>query len=185
MSIPPLSPRYTRPLVAALLGVMLLGGAAMLLRAPARGYVVTCTKSPQISCMIERETSDGTHSWQVPLGSDAAAVVRVEPRRRGGSRVFLYLSSGSREVFAAEFEGGTAVADAYAAATKLNGVFVSGSMVTARVEVRPPAYLRWLAWGGLGVMALLVVVIYRELFRRAAVRSSSDRAAGFTSERAA
>jgi uncharacterized lipoprotein YddW (UPF0748 family) len=34
------------------------------------------------------------------------------------------------------------------------------------VEARPPAYLRWLAWGTLGIMALLVLAIYRELFRR-------------------
>ena len=177
MPISPLSPRFTKPLVAVLLAVMLLGGAAMLLRAPVLGYGVTCSKSPQIQCLLERETSDGTQRWQVPLGADAAAVVRVEPRLRSGSRVFLYLTSGSREVFAAEFEGGSAIADAQDAAAKLNRVFASGGEATAKVEARPPAYLRWLAWVGLGVMALLVAVIYRQLFGRTVVLSSEGIAA--------
>lgn len=166
MPISPLPPRLTKPLVAVLLAVMLLGGAAMLVRAPVRGYAVTCTKAQQISCTLEREESGGSQVWQVPLGADAAADVRVEPRRRGGSRVFLYLSSGSREVFAAEFESRTAIEDAQAAAAKLNRVFASGAMATARVEARPPAYPRWLAWGALVVMTLLVLAIYRSLFGR-------------------
>ena len=177
MPISPPSPRITKPLVAILLGLMLLGGAAMLLLAPVHGYGVTCRKAQQISCTVEREESGGMQAWQVPLGPDAAAIVRVEPRRRGASRVFLYLTSGSREVFAAEFEGDAAIDDAQAAATKLNRVFASDGVATARVEVRPPAYLRWLAWGALGIMAPLVVVIYRALFGGAAVLSSNDRAA--------
>jgi hypothetical protein len=145
---------------------MLLGGAAMLVRAPVQGYAVTCTRAPQIHCTIERETSRGMQRSLVPLGADAAAVVRVEERRRGGSRVFLYLTSASREVFAAEFEGDDAIDDAQAAATTLNRVFAASGTATERIEARPPAYLRWLAWGALGVMALLVLAIYRELVRR-------------------
>jgi hypothetical protein len=166
MQISPPPPRVTKPLVAILLGLMLLGGAAMLLLAPVHGYGVTCRKAQQISCTIEREESGGIQASQVPLGPDAAAVVRVEPRRRGGSRVFLYLTSGSREAFAAEFEGGDAIDDAQAAATRLNRVFAASGAATERIEVRPPAYLRWLAWGTLGVMALLVLAIYHEMSRR-------------------
>lgn len=166
MPISPLPPRLTKPVVAVLLAVMLLGGSVMLFLAPVRGYVVACRKAQQIQCALERETSDGTRTWQLALGADATALVRVEWRRRGGSRVFLYLSSGSQETFAAEFEGDTAIADAQAAAAKLNRVFTSGGVASTRVEARPPAYLRWLAWGTLGIMALLVLAIYRELFRR-------------------
>ena len=166
MPISPLPPRLTKPVVAVLLAVMLLGGSAMLFLSPARGYVVACRKAQQIQCALERETSDGTRTWQLALGADATALVRVEWRRRGGSRVFLYLSSGSQETFAAELEGGTAIADAQAAAAKLNRVFTSVGVASTRVEARPPAYLRWLAWGTLGIMALLVLAIYRELFRR-------------------
>jgi hypothetical protein len=166
MFISPLPTRVSKPLVAVLLALMLLGGAVMLYRGPVRSYGVTCTKGQEVHCLLERATSGGMQTSQARLGSDAAAVVRVEPRRRGGSRVFLYLRSGSRETFAAEFEGGTAIDDAQAAATKLNRAFAADGAATATVEARPPAYLRWLAWGALGVMALLVLAVYRELFWR-------------------
>lgn len=109
-----------KPLVAVLLALMLLGGALMLLRGTAQAYRVSCRKAQQIMCEVERETASGKQTSRIPLGAEATAVVRVEARRRGGSRVFLYLSSGSQKAFAAEFEGGNADADAQAAAAKLN-----------------------------------------------------------------
>ncbi|MDB4887872.1 MAG: hypothetical protein JWN79_3310 [Gemmatimonadetes bacterium] len=164
MPLAPLPPRITKPLVAVLLALMLVGGAAMLIRGPAHHYAVTCTKAQQIQCVVERATSSGIESRPLVLGPDAAAAVRIATRRRGPARVFLYLHSGSRDVFAAEFEGSTADADAEAAAAALTRVFASEGPATARVEAQPPAYLRWLAWGILGVMALLVFAVYRKLF---------------------
>ena len=36
---------------------------------------------------------------------------------------------------------------------------------SARVEARPPAYLAWLTWGGIGLLGLFVLIIYRALCR--------------------
>jgi hypothetical protein len=151
--------------VAILLGVMLLGGMGVVYWVPVHGYSVSCEKARQISCAIEQETSSGLHRWDVQLGTKVLAAFRVEPRRRGSPRVLLYLDSSTQTIFAAEFEGGAAVANAQAAAVQLNQVFLSSNPASVRVEARPPSYLRWLAWGGLGFFSLLVFIIYRELFK--------------------
>jgi hypothetical protein len=86
--------------------------------------------------------------------------------------VFLYLESPSQAVFAAEFEGSAAVSEAEDARTQLNRVFSSPISASARIEVRPPPYLRWMAWDGIGFLGLLVLAIYRELWKPE--RSASD-----------
>lgn len=148
-----------------LLGLMLSGAAAMAYWAPVHAYGITCSKAQQISCAIDRETAGGRDTWQVPLGAQAHAAVRVQPQRRGSDRVFLYLESPSQAVFAAEFEGSAAVSEAEAARAQLNQVFSSTGPASARIEVRPPSYLRWMAWGGIGFLGLLVLAIYRELWK--------------------
>ena len=150
--------------VAALLAATLVGVAAMAYWLPVQGYSVTCKKSELISCELERETSSGFQTWQVALGAKAIATVKVKPRRRGSSRVLLYLNSSSQAVFAAEFEGGAAVAQAEAAAAELNRVFSSATPASGRVVARPPSYFTWLVWGGISFLVLFVLVIYRELF---------------------
>ena len=85
-------------------------------------------------------------------------------RRRGSARVFLHLISGSQAVFAAEFEGGAAVVQAEEAAAELNRVFSSATPASVRVVASPPSYFRWLTWGGIGFLGMLVLVIYRALF---------------------
>ena len=165
-SMPISSPRteFLKWLVATLLAAMLIGAAAMVYWLPVQGYGVACEKSEQIFCQLERDTSQGLRSSQVALGTTAIATVEVKPRRRGSSRVLLYLKSSSQAVFAAEFEAAAAVAQAEAAAAELNRVFSSVTPASVRVVVRPPPYLKWLAWGGVCFLGIFVLVIYRELF---------------------
>ena len=151
--------------VAALLAAMLVGAAAMAYWLPIKGYEVTCEKSEKIACMLQRETSSDSRTSQVSLGASATATVKLQPRRRGASRVLLYLNSGSQSIFAAEFEDGAAVAQAEAAAAELNRVFSSATPTSAAIVVRPPAYFTWMIWGGIGFLGLLVLAIYRELFK--------------------
>ncbi len=153
--------------VAVLLAAMLLGAAAMAYWLPVKGYSVTCEKSAQISCEVQRETSNDHQTWQVALGTKAVATIKIQPRRRGSARVFLYLSSNSQTVFAAEFEDGAAAAQAEAAAAELNRVFSSVAPASVRVVARPPAYFTWLTWVGIGFLGILVLAIYRRLFRSA------------------
>ena len=151
--------------LALLLAAILVGAVAMAYWLPVQGYVVACEKSEQISCRLQRETFSDQTTWQLAFGKAAIAIVKVQPRRRGADRVFLYLSSGPQNVFAAEFEGDTALAQAEAAAAALNHVFSSSTPASARVEARPPAYLAWLTWGGIGLLGLFVLIIYRALCR--------------------
>ena len=151
--------------VAALLAAMLVGAAALAYWLPVNGYTVTCEKTEIVSCELQRETSSVSQTSQVSLGANASAKVKLQPRRRGASRVFLYVNSGSQSFFAAEFEDSAAVAHAEAAAAQLNRVFSSATPASATIVVRPPAYFTWMIWGGLGFLALLVLAIYRELFK--------------------
>lgn len=164
---PTASPRTTflKWVLAVLLAALMVGAVAMAYCLPVQGYVVACEKSGQISCRLQRETFSEQATWQVAFGIEAIATVKVQPRRRGADRVFLYLSSGSQSVFAAEFEDAAALAQAEAAAAALNHVFSSATPASARVEARPPAYLAWLTWGGIGLLGLFVLIIYRALFR--------------------
>lgn len=93
------------------------------------------------------------------------AIVRAEPMRRSFDRVSLYLNTESQAIFAAQFETNSAVVDAQAAAAQLNCVFSTSGPASTRIETRPPAYLGWITWGGLDLLALFVLVIYRELFK--------------------
>lgn len=149
--------------ITALICMLLLGGAAMVYWIPVHRYGVTCTRAQQIYCALERETFSGVKTWQSPLGTEVVATVRIQPRRRGSERVLLYLNSGSQAVFAAEFEGGAAIADAEAAAKQLNQVFSSAGPASVNIEARPPPYLLWGIWGGLAFLGLLVLVTYREM----------------------
>lgn len=142
-------------LVKILLGLMVLGAAGMVHWGPVRGYAVACEKRAAIACVLERDTSEGTQRRHLALASDARAVVRVQPVRRGPARVLLYLASASGEVFAAEFEGNDATAAAADAATRLNQAFAAAGPAAARIEARPPAYLRWLLWSGVAFLGLL------------------------------
>ena len=165
MPISPLRTELLKWFVTALLAAMLVGATAMVYWLPVYGYDVACEKSEQIACTLERQTSNGREIRKIALGTEVVAKVNVEPRRRGASRVLLYLNSSSPAVFAAEFEGGSAVAEADAAAVVLNRAFTSATPASARVEASTPSYLRWLAWGGICLLAMLVLAIYRELFR--------------------
>jgi hypothetical protein len=147
------------------LALLLGAGAVMLVRAPARRYVVACERTSQVACVLEQSRAAGTERWQVPLGPHDSAVVRVLPQRRGSERILLYLQSPTRAVFAAEFEGADAAATAATAAARLNAV-LRGAAPLARIEVVPPPLFRQLAWGALGVMGLLIVAGYREVRRR-------------------
>ena len=106
--------------VAALLAATLVGVAAMAYWLPVQGYSVTCKKSELISCELERRNiqrlPDLAGSTRCQGHRHRS---RVKPRRRRSSRVLLYLNSSSQAVFAAEFEGGAAVAQAEAAAAEL------------------------------------------------------------------
>jgi hypothetical protein len=145
---------------------LLLGlGAVLLYRVPVQRYVVACertTATPPVVCILERARTTGTQRWQVPLGPDARAVVRIMPRRRGYGRVLLYLeSAASKAVFAAEFEGAGAAVEAEAAAAQLNRTLSAAGPAVGRIEVSPPPIFRWAAWSALGVMGLLVLAGYR------------------------
>ncbi len=154
---------FLKWVVVVLLAAMLVGVTGMAYWVPVQGYIVTCEQSGLISCEIERRLYTNKQSWQVALGTKANATVKIQPMRRGLSRVFLYLSSSSQSVFAAEFEGGGGVAQANAAAAKLNRIFSSDVPMSASVEARPPAYFKWLIWGGISFFGILVLTIYREL----------------------
>ncbi|CAN5169621.1 hypothetical protein BH11PSE14_BH11PSE14_11500 [soil metagenome] len=151
-------------IVAVLLAAMVLGAAAMAYL-PVQGYSVTCKKSEMIICELQRETSSDHGTWQAVLGTSAIAAVKIQPRRRGSARVLLYLSSSSQTIFAAEFEGGSALAEAEAAAAQLNRVFSSEIPASVHVVAHPPGYFRWLIWAGIGLLVVFVLVIYRELFK--------------------
>lgn len=114
--------KYIIPL---LLGPLLVAAFAVAYGGPVRGYSVECRKDVQIICAIERETSSATTAHRFMLGSDPKAVVRVKDVRKGPDRILLYLVSSVGEVFAAEFEGGSALSEAEAAAARLNGVFAA------------------------------------------------------------
>ena len=150
--------------VAVLLALMLVGIVVVAYCLPVKNYAVTCTKSEIIICVIERETFSRRESWQVALGAKAIATVKIQPRRRGSSRVLLYLNSSSKNVFAAEFEGSDAFVQAEAAAKTLNRAFSSLSPVSAHVVASPPVYFNWLIWGGIIFFGLFVLIIYREIF---------------------
>ena len=104
----------------------------------------------------------------MPLGADGSTVVRVLPQRRGPARVFLYLTSPTGAVFAAEFEGVAALSSADAAAARLNHVLQGAAPAAARVEVTLSRVYRRLAWAGLGVAGLLIGAGYRSVRARGA-----------------
>ncbi len=151
--------------VVSLLAAMVVGGVALIHFGPVHGYAINCDKALQITCILQRDTSQGPQSWRVPLGTSATAAVQVKTYRRSRPRVFLYLTSGDQSVFAAEFEDGDAVAHAHVTAAQLNQVFSSSTPASCHIEVRPPSYMRPLIWGGFGFFVLLVLFIYRELFK--------------------
>ena len=150
-------------IVPLLLGPLLVAAFAVAYWGPVRGYSVECRKDVQITCAIERETSSATTAHRFTLGSDPKAVVRVKDVRKGPDRILLYLVSSVGEVFAAEFEGGSALSEAEAAAARLNGVFAATQPSEARVDVSLPAYLRWMLWGAVAFLALLVLAAHRAM----------------------
>lgn len=150
-------------IVPLLLGPLVVAAFALAYWGPVRGYRVECSKDVQITCAIERETSSATTAHRFILGNDPKAVVRVQDVRKGPDRVLLYLVSSVGDVFAAEFEGGGALSDAEAAAARLNGVFAAAQPAQARVDVAPPAYLRWMLWGAVAYLALLVLAAHRAM----------------------
>lgn len=92
-----------------------------------------------------------------------------------GGAALIHL--GDQSIFAAELEGGDAEPQAHAAAARLNQVFSSITAASARIEVRPPSSMRPLIWGGFGFFVLLVLVIYRELFKPGTRHDDSSRPA--------
>jgi hypothetical protein len=153
-------------IAATLLALMLIGVTAIAYWLPVKRYVVTCRHSQNMSCELQRDTSSEHKSWVIDLGNTAIATVKIQPVRRGSPRVFLYLGSNSADYFAAEFEGGSARANAQTAAAALNDYFSSPNSASVSVVASPPKYLTWLLWGAVTFLFLLVLVIYRQMFTR-------------------
>ena len=154
--------------VLVVLATLCAAGAAMLYLAPVHGYAVTCERTTDLTCVLERTNASGTRRIVMPLPRGAAAVVRIVPRPRGASRVMLQLEAPDQSVFAAEFEGADANDAADAAAAQLNTV-LRGRTAPGRVRITaaPPATYKVAAWSGLGVMGLVVLAGVRETRRRA------------------
>lgn len=162
-------PRLDAKLVPYFVLTLLLGlGIVMLYQVPVRRYTVACERTAQATCILERSRAGRAYRTSVPLDSGASAVVRLMPQRRGSARVLLYLETPVRSVFAAEFEGADAASAAAGAAAQLNEVLQGTTRTAARIEAVPPPLLRWLSWGALGVMGLLILAGYREARRRPA-----------------
>ena len=160
-------PRFDMKVVPYLVLTLLLGlGGVMLYKVPVHRYVVACERTTRASCVLEQTGASGALRTYVPLDPGASATVRVMPQRRGDARILLYLATPARAVFAAEFEGGDAADAATQAAEQLNRVLRAATPGKARVEAVPPPLLRWLSWGGLGFMGLLILAGYRETRRR-------------------
>lgn len=154
--------------VYVVLALLCVLGAAMLYRAPVRGYAVACERTTDLACVLEQRGASGTRRTLVPLPSGAAAVVRILPRRRGASRVMLQLQTPSQSVFAAAFEGADADSAADATAARLNTVLRARTApARVRITVAPPPADRIAAWSGLGVMGLIILTGMRETRRRA------------------
>lgn len=151
---------------------LLLLAAAVLYWGPVRGYVVSCERTVQVVCSLERTEASGPTRTLVPLGTDASAVVRVQKLRRG-SRVLLYLEAPPQSVFAAEFEDGDAQATATAAAAQLNRVLHGSTPGPVRIEVTPPPLYRWLSWAVISFMGLLLLAAYRQARSRPAEQGTN------------
>ena len=153
--------------ILVVLAVLCVLGAAMLYWAPARGYAVTCERTTDLACVLERTGASGTRRTLVPLPNGGAAVVRILPRRRGASRVMLELQTPDQSVFAAEFEGADADSAADAAAAQLNALLRARTApARVRITVAPPPAYKIAAWSGLGVMGLIILTGVREIRRR-------------------
>lgn len=154
-----------RHVALVLLVPLLVGAVALAFWGPVRGYDVRCAKEARITCTLGRDTSSGATSQTFVLASPARADVRVQPVRRGPDRILLYLVAAPHDVFAAEFEGTDAYAQAQAAAAQLNTLFAGGQPGALRIEVKPPAYLQWMLWGGVIFLGLLVAAAVRAVPR--------------------
>lgn len=76
--------------ILVLLAALWVLGAGMLYSAPVRGYVVTCERTSDLSCVLEQTGASGMRRTTVPLPNGAAAVVRILPRTGGaGTRADL------------------------------------------------------------------------------------------------
>ena len=164
--------------IAGILAVLFSGAAWVLMRMPPQRYVVACARDGRVTCQLERprglvaSSSDGDVRRRTMLLADTAtrAVVRVLPVRRGTARTLVYFVSSADTQFVAEFEGGDAGTEAADAVEALNRVF-GGLEQRARVVAESPAYLRWMAWGMLGVGVLLIGAILTATPRPAATVS--------------
>lgn len=155
--------------VVVLLSILWVFGAAMLYVAPVRNYTVTCDRTTDLRCVLERTEASGPRRTVVPLAEGATAAVRILPRRRGPSRVTLELHTPQEAFFAAEFEGANADSDADAAAAELNAVLRGRTAPAhARVVITPPPMYRIASWFGLAVMGLLILAIANGARGRAA-----------------
>jgi len=151
-----------KKLLLVILGLLTTAGAALVHWGPVRKYVIECERVSDLICTVERSEATGTRRWRFQFSPDTAATIRIVPRRRSSDDVYLYLRSAEHEVFAAQFESLDGVREAEAAAAQLNQLFQSTLPAKTRVEVRPPAYFRWLSWGALSFMVLLIAVAYRK-----------------------
>lgn len=152
-----------RHVALVLLLPLLVGAAALAFWGPVRGYDVRCAKEARITCTLGRDTASGVTSHAFALASPARADVRVQPVRRGPDRILLYLVSAPHEVFAAEFEGSDAYAQAQAAAEQLNTLFAAGQPGAVHIEVKPPAYLQWMMWAGIALLGLITGAAHHAL----------------------
>ena len=159
--------------ILILLGLMIAGGAAMLLFAPVTHYTIECSHTPAAQCTLVRgrllDVVRGGPVIVVVPGFDAA-VVDIVPVRRGSPRVLLYLQTRGQRRFAAEFEGADAGDAAYAAARTLDDFVAHPAQQTVRVDAHAPPFLGILSGITLAIAALLLVTVSVRMAREPAER---------------
>ncbi len=153
-------PRLAKFFLVGALLLFVAGATTMLLRGVVVEYAVTCTRVAPARCTLARSgrLRSTARETIVPLAAIDSATVRHLSPRRGAPRVFLYLDGRPAARFAAEFEGGDAADDAYAAARRLNAFLRQRDVQDVRVDAHAPRLIGILSWIALAVTALLAIV---------------------------
>lgn len=152
--------------IVIILVLEIAGGAWMVFGgATVDRYGIDCRKAAQTACVLVQERAGKTESWQVLMDATARASVEVRPMRKGDPAVHLWLAAPSGPVFAASFVGGSAQADAQAAADRLNQVFASTVPASARFDVEPPSWMGPATIFGYGFFVLLSLVVMLQLLK--------------------
>jgi hypothetical protein len=130
----------------------------------ASGYTLTCVRAAD-RCTILQHRATRDLEGLVPLHAIDSAAVRVFPSRRGSPRIFLMLHTDVSQLFAVEYEGRGAEDQARAAARQFNVFLAHPTVPRLVLEVRHPI-LQAIAWVGVVLVAVVVVVGYRVVVRR-------------------